>query len=321
VPVRVASLSPYSEEVVRGLFPPGHDLEIVLVPPPPAPDAVLEAVAGADLVLADKRHRHRLGRDTLAAMDRCRLIQQPAVGFDAIDHRAASELGIPVANAAGYNRDAVADWTVMAILNLVRDGARADRAMRDGEWPYQRLRGRELGALTIGIVGLGNIGNAVATRLRAFGSRLLFADIIPRSLPGARGVSLDELLAEADVVTVHVPLDQDTRHLIGDAQLARMRPGAILVNASRGPVVDEGALVRALDAGHLGGAGLDVFEVEPLDPDSPLRSFENVFMAPHAAAWTEEAEARLLEVCGANLRRALDGLDPFNVVNGVTRRR
>ena len=123
------------------------------------------------------------------------------------------------------------------------------------------------------------------------------------------------------MVTVHVPLDRDTRHLIGDAELGRMRPGTILINASRGPVVDEAALVRALDSGHLGGAGLDVFEVEPLAGDSPLRAFENVLLSPHAAAWTDEAEARLLDVCGANLRRALDGQEPFNVVNGVTRRR
>jgi D-3-phosphoglycerate dehydrogenase len=322
VAVRIASLSPYAEEVVRGLLPAGDDVEIVLVPPPPAPDAVRESVSEADLVLADKRHKHRLDRDTLAAMRRCQLIQQPAVGFDAIDHRAAADLGIPVANAAGYNRDSVADWTVLAILTLIRDAGIADRGMRDGEWPYQRLRrGRELGALTVGIVGLGNIGNAVAGRLRAFGTGLLFADVIPRSAPGATAVTLDELLAESDVVTVHVPLDHDTRHLIGDAQLGRMKPGAILINASRGPVVDEAALVRALDSGHLGGAGLDVFEVEPLAADSALRAFENVILSPHAAAWTEEAEARLLDVCGANLRRVLGGQEPFNVVNGVTRRR
>jgi phosphoglycerate dehydrogenase-like enzyme len=322
VAVRITSLSPYAEVVVRGLLPPGNDAEIVLVPPPPAPDAVREAVAEADLVLADKRHRHRLDRDTLAAMRRCQLIQQPAVGFDAIDHRAAADLGIPVANAAGYNRDSVADWTVLAILTLIRDAGRADRGMREGEWLSSHLRqGRELGALTVGIVGLGNIGNAVASRLRSFGTRLVFTDVVPRSAPGATAVTLDDLLSAADVVTVHVPLDQDTRHLIGDAQFGRMKPGAILINASRGPVVDEAALIRALDSGQLGGAGLDVYEVEPLATDSPLRSFENVLLSPHAGAWTEEADARLLEVCAANLRRVLAGQEPFNVVNGVTRRR
>jgi D-3-phosphoglycerate dehydrogenase / 2-oxoglutarate reductase len=321
VAVRIASLSPYTEEVVRGLFADAEDVEVALVPPPPAPDAVRRAVADADLVLADKKHRHRLDRAILSAMNRCRLIQQPAVGFDAIDHIAAAELGIPVANAAGYNRDAVADWTVMAILNLVRHGARGDRAMRAGGWPQEAMRGRELGALTVGIVGLGNVGSAVATRVRAFGARVVFTDVVPRSLSGAAELPLDDLLAEADVVTVHVPLDRDTHHLIGDAQLGRMKPGAILVNASRGPVVDEVALVRALESGRLGGAGLDVYEVEPLAPDSPLRALDDVFLSPHAGAMTADAEAKLLEVCGANLRRVLSGLDPFNVVNGVTRRR
>ena len=319
--VRIASLSPYAEEVVRGLFAGAEDLEVALVPPPPAPEAVRRAVADADLVLADKKHRHRLDRAVLGAMSRCRLIQQPAVGYDAIDHRAAAELGIPVANAAGYNRDAVADWTIMAMLNLLRHGARGDRAMRAGEWPSQLMRGRDLGALTVGIVGLGNVGNAVATRVRAFGSRVIFTEVVPRSLSGAAAVPLDDLLAEADVVTVHVPLDRDTDHLIGEAELGRMKQGAILVNASRGRVVDEAALVRALDSGRLGGAGLDVFEVEPLPPDSPLRAFQNVFLSPHTGALTADAEDKLLEVCGANLRRVLAGLEPFNVVNGVTLRR
>ena len=317
----LASLSPYPGEVLLGLFPDGAQVEVVTVPDPPAPEAVCEAVAEADLVLGDKRHKHKLDRATLQAMRRCRLIQQPAVGYDVIDHRAAAELGVPVANAAGYNRDAVADWTVLAILNLLRQGAFGDRRMREGAWPYPELRGRELGALTVGIVGLGNTGGAVAGRLRAFGSRLVFADIVPRSAAGATQLPLERLLEESDVVTVHVPLDHDTRGLIGEAAFRRMKPGAILVNASRGPVVDETALIAALDAGRLGGAGLDVFEVEPLAEDSPLRSFENVFLSPHVAGATEEAEARLLETCGANLRRVLEGLEPFNIVNGVTRRR
>ena len=306
---------------MRDLFRGGHDVEVVVVPPPPGPDALRQAVADADLVLADKRHRHRIDQALLSTMRRCRLIQQPAVGFDVIDHRAAADLGIPVANAAGYNRDAVADWVIMAILNLIRQGAYADRHMRAGDWPFPRMQGRELGALTVGIIGLGNVGNAVAARVRAFGSRVVFADVVPRSLPGATVLPLNHLLAEADVVTVHVPLDDSTRGLISEGELLRMKPGAILINASRGPVVDEAALVQALDAGRLGGAGLDVFEVEPLAAESPLRAFENVFLTPHSAGLTSEAETRVLEVCGANMRRVLDGLEPFNVVNGVTRRR
>lgn len=320
VTYRVVCLSPYSEETVRSLFRGAYDVEVALAPPPPAAEAVRDLVGEADLVLGDKRHQHRLDRSILAAMSRCRLIQQPAAGFDTIDHRAAAEFGIPVANAAGYNRDSVADWVIMAVLALVRRGAEADRRMRRGEWTPGELRGRELGSLTVGIVGLGNIGLAVVARLRAFGCRVLFSDVIPRSLPGAELTDLDRLLAESDVVTVHVPLDETTRALIDARRLARMRPGAFLVNASRGPVVHEAALIEALETGHLGGAALDVFEEEPLPAESPLRRMGNVFLTPHIAGLTEEAEARLLEMCGANLRRVLEGLEPFNVVNGVAKR-
>src|SRR5215467_11921864 len=246
VPTRVACLSPFDEATVRGMFQGRHDVEVVMVPDPPAQPAVAAACANADLVIADRRHKHRIDRAVLSGMSRCRLIQAAAVGFDTVDHRAAAELGIPVANAAGYNRDAVADWVIMAILNLIRQGSFADRQMRGGDWPFSRMRGRELGALTVGIIGLGNVGNAVATRLRAFGSAIMFTDVIPRSLPGGTAAPMDDLLAASDVVTVHVPLDRDTRGLIGDIQLQRMKPGAILINASRGPVVDEAALVRAL---------------------------------------------------------------------------
>jgi D-3-phosphoglycerate dehydrogenase len=282
--------------------------------------AVRDAVADADLVLGDKKRRHPIDRAALQAMRRCRLIQQPAVGFDAIDHRAAAELGIPVANAAGYNSEAVADWTVMAILTLVRQGALRDRRMRRGEWPSEPVGSHELGALTVGVVGVGNIGGAVVSRLRSFGCRLLFSDVVPRKLAGGTQLPLEELLEQADVVTVHVPLDTETRALIDAGAIGRMKRGAVLVNASRGSVVEERALTEALEDGRLAAAALDVFEREPLDPDSPLREMENVFLSPHVAGVSVESEARLLETCGANMRRVLDGLDPFNVVNGVSRR-
>src|SRR5437660_1636710 len=197
-------------------------------------------------------------REVLEQMRRCLLIQMPAVGYDIIDHRAAAEFGIAVANSAGYNRNAVADWTVMALLNLVRRGSWGDRGMRDGGWPKPEMLGHELGALTIGIVGLGNVGSALATRLLAFGSRVLYTDIVERSFAGVERVPFEDLLQRADVVTVHVPLDNETHHMIDAGALIRMRKGALLVNASRGPVVNEKALIAALESGHLGGAGLDV---------------------------------------------------------------
>lgn len=312
-------LSPWDPAVVRGWLQ-GRSIEVLTAPDPPAPDALLALAPDADLVISDNRHRHRLERPVLERMVRCRLIQVPAVGFDAIDHRAAAEIGIPVANCAGYNRDAVADWVIMAMLNLLRQGAYGDRRMREGGWPFPELTGRELGYMTVGIVGLGNVGAAVAARLSGFGSRVLFTDIVPRGFLGARQVPFEQLLAEADIVTVHTPLDHDTRALIGAQALAAMKPGALLVSAARGPIVDQGALIEALQTGRLGGAALDVYEVEPLPADSPLRALENVFLSPHAGGATEQARARVLEMVRANLLRVLDGEEPFSVVNGVGRR-
>jgi len=317
VAARVVCLSPYSKQQVEGLFAGRHPVDVVTVPDPPAPEAVLRECSQADLVIADKRHKHRMPREVVEQMRRCLLIQMPAVGYDIIDHRAAAELEIAVANAAGYNRDAVADWTIMAILNLVRRGSWGDRGMRDGGWPKPEMQGHELGALTVGIVGLGNVGSALATRLLAFGSRVIYTDVVEKSFAGVERVGFEDLLERADVVCTHVPLDQETHHLINKEALKRMHHGAFLVNASRGPVVDEKALIAALKSGHLGGAGLDVFEEEPTPADNPLRRMENVFFSPHVGGWTFETEARVLEVVRDNLTRVLDGEEPANVVNGV----
>jgi phosphoglycerate dehydrogenase-like enzyme len=205
----------------------------------------------------------------------------------------------------------------MAILNLLRRGSWGDRRMRDGGWPKPEMIGRELAALTVGIIGLGNVGSALATRLLAFGPRVLYTDIVDKNFAGVERVSFAELMEQADVVCVHVPLDQTTHHMIDSGALKRMRKGAFLINASRGPVVDEEALVAALAAGHLGGAGLDVFEQEPTPSENPLRRMDNVFFSPHVAGYTAEAEARALEMVRDNLTRVLDGEEPFNVVNGV----
>ena len=317
MPVRIVCLSPYSKEQVEGLLAGRHAVDVVTVPDPPAPEAVLRECSLAELVIADKRHAHRLPREVLQHMTRCLLIQMPAVGYDVIDDRAAAEFGIAVANAAGYNRDAVADWTVMAILNLIRRGAWGDRRMREGAWPKPEMIGRELGALTIGLVGLGNVGSALAARLTAFGARVVYSDVVERSVANVERVSFGVLLELADVVCIHVPLNEETHHLIDAAALRRMQKGAYLINASRGPVVSENALIAALETGHLGGAALDVFEEEPTPADNPLRRMENVFLSPHVAGAALEAEARALEVVRDNLTRVLDGEEPSYVVNGV----
>jgi phosphoglycerate dehydrogenase-like enzyme len=145
----------------------------------------------------------------------------------------------------------------------------------------------------------------------------LFTDVVARDYAGAERVDLDTLLRQSDIVCVHTPLDVDTGALVGAAQLAKMKRGAFLINAARGPIVDEKALVEALGSGHLAGAGLDVYEVEPLAVDSPLRRIDNVILSPHVGGATFEADARLMEMVGDNLRRVLDGHPPRNVVNAV----
>jgi D-3-phosphoglycerate dehydrogenase len=319
---RVACLSPYDEGTVRAMFQGRHQVDVVLVPPPPAESAVLAACTGADLVIGDQRHKHRIDRSVLERMPRCKLVQMPSVGFDTVDHRAAAELGIPVANAAGYNKESVADWTVMAMIALLRHSFAGDRALRAGRWRVddsmrKEMIGRELGALTVGIIGLGNVGSSVARRLTAFGSRILYTDVVARDFAGAERVDLDSLLIQSDVICVHTPLDVDSGGLIGSAELAKMRRGAFVINAARGPIVDERALVEALGSGQLAGAALDVYELEPLALDSPLRKFENVILSPHVGGATLEADSRLMEMVGDNLRRVLEGHAPINVVNAV----
>jgi D-3-phosphoglycerate dehydrogenase len=282
----------------------------------------MAACAEADLVIADRRHKHRVDRAVIDGMRRCKLIQQAAVGFDTVDHRAAADRGIPVANAAGYNKEAVADWTVMAAIALIRNSFWGDRSLRAGRWgPADRLRkemiGRELGSMTVGLVGLGNVGSTVARRLEGFGSRILFTDAVQRNQAGVTQVDVDTLLRESDIVCIHAPLDIDTRGLVDEKALGKMKRGAFLINAARGPIVEEKALVDALRAGHLGGAALDVFELEPLPVDSPLRTLENVILSPHIGGATVEADVRLDEMVGENLLRVLDGQPPLHVVNAV----
>lgn len=314
---KITCLGPMAEVLLRGLAAT-DDIDMRVVPAAPAPEALRDLCADAEIVVSDNKHRHPVGRAELSGMRRCRLLQQVSVGYDIVDARAAAEFGIPVANATGYNRESVADMVVMGAIALLRSVPDLDRAIRAGRWGNPDTEGRELGATTVGIIGMGNIGTAVASRMRAFGCRIVYHDIAARGVSGADAVTLEELLDRADVVTVHVPLDDSTRAMIGAGQFARMRPGTVFVNTSRGPVVDQAALTEALRTGHLRGAYLDVFETEPLEPGSPLREMHNVMMTPHTGAFTREARARLRHATEINVRRVMAGQAPLNVVNGTT---
>ncbi|HVB38169.1 MAG TPA: NAD(P)-dependent oxidoreductase [Vicinamibacterales bacterium] len=232
----------------------------------------------------------------IAAARRLIVIGRAGVGVDNIDVEAATRAGITVVNAPAGNTIAAAEHTMALLLGAARHLAEADASLRRGEWLRSRLTGLELRGRTLGIVGFGKIGRAVADRARGFEMNVVAHDplLSPADAAslGVERLELHELLARADVVTLHVPLTPRTRHLIDAQALARMKPGSILLNASRGGVVDEAALAHALHSGHLAGAGIDVFEHEP-PLDSPLIGEPNALLTPHLAASTIEAQRRV----------------------------
>lgn len=253
---------------------------------------------------------HLLDPVTEAVLDGApalRLVQKIGVGVNTIDLDAARRRGVAVCNMPGTNTQAVAEMTLLLILAVLRRVARLDAATRAGEGWRQPVevqdRYGEVSGRTVGLVGYGAVPRRLAPVLAALGARVLFASRSPKPEAVGERRALDDLLRESDVVSLHLPLAADTERLIDAAAIARMKRGAILVNTARGALVDEAALVDALGSGHLGAAGLDVFEEEPLPPDSPLLSFDNVAVTPHVAWLTQETLERSLGVAAENCRR------------------
>jgi D-3-phosphoglycerate dehydrogenase len=240
------------------------------------------------------RSRTRVDAELLEAADSLEVIGRAGVGVDNIDLEAATRRGIAVLNAPGGNTISTAELAFGLMLAAARRIAEGDRTVREGLWERKRLRGAQLQGKTLGVIGAGRIGTEVIRRGRAFGMEILVFDpYLTAERANDQGldrVELDELLERADVVTLHVPLNDTTRGMIGTAELARMKDDAILVNAARGGLVDEGAVVEALSSGKLGAAALDVYAEEPLPAESPLRDAPNLVMTPHLGASTEEAQ-------------------------------
>lgn len=265
------------------------------------------------------RNRTQVRGELLAACARLEVVGRLGVGLDNIDVEACRARGIEVCPATGANDASVAEYVACGVLMLLRGGAyHATEAVAAGEWPRARLiGGREAGGRRLGLVGFGAIARETAVRARALGMEVAAHDpfVPPDDLAWARhgGVlplPLEELLATSDAVSLHVPLDPGTRRLLDAAALARMRPGAVLVNAARGGVVDEAALAEALRSGRLSGAMLDVFEREPLPVGSPLAGAPNLILTPHIAGVTQESNARVSAVTAANVRRVLERRSP-----------
>lgn len=295
---------------MRAAFPAEWQITIA------APDACASHLADAEAVIPE----HVLVDDAfLAQAPRLRFVQVGA-GYDNVDLAACSRRGVQVCNAAGLNADAVAEHVMALLLCHYKNICLLNQFMRiGGSASLPDYHGGELSGRTLGLVGLGHIGRAVAARAQAFGLRLLGWSYRPIQVPGVTPVSLPQLFAESDMVSLHVPLTDDTRQLIDAAALAQMKPTSLLINTARGGLVEEQALVHALQHGTLGGACLDVFADEPLPAESPLRALDNVILTPHTAGYPDgpNFHEKRSAFFAANIQRWLKGDEPQGRLNNL----
>jgi D-3-phosphoglycerate dehydrogenase / 2-oxoglutarate reductase len=293
--------------------------EVVVVDPWQEPERWEREAVQVDAVISRKG---RIGREHMEkGRGRLKIVARTGVGVDAsrIDLDAAREHKVWVTNNPGVNAVAVAELVFGQMIALARYSTQADRAVKDNRWSdYLRFTGVELAGKALGIVGMGNIGTRVALRARAFEMELLVCDpYIPASHVtslGGRWVALEELFEQSDFVTLHCPHNKETRHMVGERQLSRMKKSAYLVNLARGGVVDEDALYRVLSEKRIAGAAIDVMEKEPPAADAPILRLENVLLTPHIGGGTHEATVRGERGAAEEVVRVLEGKRPLNPV-------
>jgi glyoxylate reductase len=284
----------------------------VLYERPPERGELLEAVRGANGILSTATDKID-GEVMDAAGEGLKVVANMAVGYDNIDVKAAEERGVVVTNTPGVLDETTADVAFMLMLAAARRLGEGERLLRARKWEWwgpKQLRGLDVWGRKLGIVGMGRIGQAVARRARGFGMEILYhnrsrKEDAEREL-GARYLGLEDLLRESDFVSIHTPLTGETRHLIGKRELDLMKPTAVLVNTSRGPVVDEGSLADALESGRIFAAGLDVYEEEP-KVHPKLLELENVVLAPHIGSASMETRDKMATLAAENLRAVLSG--------------
>jgi len=282
----------------------------------PSADAIMAEGLEADVLVV----RAPIPPAYFAAALRLRAAVRHGAGLDMIPMGAATAAGVLVANVPGANAVTVAEHAIFAAIALLRRFREVDAALRGQGWEHGRAfadHGRELGGRVLGIVGMGHIGTAMARiAAQGFGMQVAATTRRPASLPpGIMALALDDLVARADVLVLCCPLTEATRGLISASRIAAMKPGAILINVARGPVVDEGALVAGLQSGHLAGAALDVFATQPLPRDHALFALPNVILTPHMAGITQDSMARIGAVVVAEVLRVLSGQWPVNLCN------
>ena len=289
---------------------------------PPSHEEVLEMIRDKDgiiCLITDK-----IDAEVMDAAPRLKVISTMSVGFEHIDVAEATKRGIYIGYTPGILTEATADLAFALLLSAARKITEADRFVRDRQWkiPWSPaiFLGESVWGSTLGIIGLGRIGKAVAKRAQGFNMQILYSDIAQLSPEEERGLGvryrlLEDLLKESDFITIHTPLTKETYHMINEERLRLMKPGAILINASRGSMVDEAALTRALKENRIAGAGLDVFEQEPPGDDNPLLRLDNVVLLPHIGSGTRETRAKMAELAARNLIAVLKGEPPIRWVN------
>ncbi len=309
------SPSPHNADMIEELDKVGARL--VPLPRLESEGEIIEQAHDADALIVSEAP---ITRRVLSSFEKCKAVLRTGVGFDCIDVPAATDNGIAVVNVPDLWTREVANQAMMLLLAANRKLLEQERGVRENRWtPRISAPVGPLHTETVGIIGLGRIGSAFARRIAAFEVELIAHDpfISDEAFDavGAKPVSLDELLAQSDYISVHTPLDEGTFHIIDEGALRKMKPNAILINSSRGPVVDEKALTKALQEGWILGAGLDVLEQEPPDADNPLLAMGNVVLTPHAAHYSELSMALRPRRYGVEIAAVLDGRKPMNLVN------
>ena len=287
--MKVLVCDPIHEDGIKILKDAGFEIDI-------NPNISYEELKGKvrDYDVLVVRSRTKVTREIIEAGEKLKVVGRAGAGIDNIDVEAAKEKGVKVLNTPEAPAIAVAELTIGLLLSLARQIPRADSSMKDGRWAKKEFRGWQLNGKTLGVVGLGHIGEKVARLAKAFGMKILITKRTPpppeilKELE-AEFVPLDELLRRSDIVSLHVPLTPQTHHMIGEREIQLMKDGAFIINTSRGAVIDEKALLKALKSGKLGGAALDVYEVEPPE-DYSLMKLPNVVCTPHIGAQTVEAQ-------------------------------
>lgn len=314
-------LAPATRERVAGWFDglAGLDLRVL---DPRTPEAARAAVGNADIVIPDWSAAIRLDAPMLEAAPRLALVMSAAVGLDAVDLPDLTRAGVIVANTAGLNARSVAEWCLGAALAVARSLAWIDGEVREGRWPQLEIPSRgatELGGRRVGVVGFGAVGSQVAGLFRAIGCDVAYWTRRARTVDETdlAWLELDELIARSDVLVVNLALTDETRGLLGAERLAGLPEGAIVVDASRGGIVDLDAVAAMVEVGRLRGAALDVFAVEPLPAEASVRRSDRILLSSHAASATAESHARVFAFVRENVRRALHGEPLERIVNGL----